>query len=158
MAVPLITKLIKDVGVPAVKKIIEKFAGGLNKNQMKTKNLSQFQKSVKQGNRRNFAKGSATTAGLTAIYESLSSKDKQAVRKEIEQVYAQREKDRQANLEATAKKLENEMTKKDPIGDEIRKNTPRPRKRPDLNKGGMAKKPRTGHMDYRKGGMVYGKK
>lgn len=27
-----------------------------------------------------------------------------------------------------------------------------------FSKGGMAKKPRTGHTDYRKGGMVYGKK
>lgn len=32
------------------------------------------------------------------------------------------------------------------------------KKMTNFAKGGMAKKPRTGHIDYRKGGMVYGKK
>ena len=32
------------------------------------------------------------------------------------------------------------------------------KKMTNFAKGGMAKKPRTGHTDYRKGGMVYSKK
>ena len=151
----MIGKIIKEIGVAGAAKLLEPFTGGLTEGQKKTEKASQAQKSVKQSRNRSYGKGSITGAVLTAAYNALGSNEK----KEIEKLYDKRAKKRQENLEATAKQLENQMTNVDPIGKKIRENTPRPRKRPpNLNKGGMAKKPRTGHTDYRKGGMVYGKK
>ena len=57
---------------------------------------------------------------------------------------------------ARGEALSDKRTGRDRIAEKI---VGTPKKRPsNLNKGGMAKKSRTGHSDYRKGGMVYGKK
>lgn len=151
----MIGKIIKEIGVAGAAKLLEPFTGGLTEGQKKTEKASQAQKSVKQSRNRSYGKGSLTGAVLTAAYNALGSNEK----KEIEKLYDKRAKGRQEKLKATAKQLENKMKKEDPIAKEILKNTPKPKPRPsNLNKGGMAKKSRTGHMDYRKGGMVYGKK